>query len=164
MPRWIVRTCEHHNVLTRSLIEYSKLKSQLDIDVHRDSILRTRATLVYVYQSCANEARCPQRGTKRSTCKREFGRIKGENFCRIGRAGWIYLIYGNVRKSRWILLGITDRLLYIYIYMYKTALNRVKCNRHFVKHQIYTVSNLSIAFPSARFLHDISNKHVENYK
>lgn len=35
--------CEYHNVLTLSLIEYCKLKPQLDIDVH--SILQTRATL-----------------------------------------------------------------------------------------------------------------------
>lgn len=51
--------------------------------------------------------------------------------------------------------------IYIYIYIYRNV-NRVKCNQYFVKYQIYTVSNLSIVFLSARFLHDISNKHLEN--
>lgn len=146
--------CEYYNVLTLSLIENHSLISMFIAFCKRE-------------RPCIRVSKLRKRGplssTRNKTCKREFGRIKGENFCRIGRAGWIYLIY--VRKPRNTLNSARNyRPTSIYIYMYKTALNRVKCNRHFVKHQIYTVSNLSIAFASARFLHDISNKHVENYK
>lgn len=113
---------------------------------------------LYTYVEVAQTRRVVHEEQNART-EREPGRIKGENFCRMD-ARWIYLICSNVRKPRNTLnSALNYRLLYIYIYR---SVSRVKCNRHFVKYQIHTVSNLSIVFPSARFLRDISNKHLEN--
>lgn len=135
-----------------SLIEYHKLKSQLDIDVDHDGILRTREAGLYI-----------EVAQTRHVVHEEQTLVLKVKISVESDARWIYLIYGKRGESTkpWILLEITDQLLYTYIYIYRNV-NRVKCNQYFVKYQIYTVSNLSTVFLSARFLHDISNKHLEN--
>lgn len=141
-----------------SLIEYHKLKSQLDFDVDHDGILRTRQAgrPVYVYRSISRHVVHEEQNAR----TRENPLVLKVKISVESDARWIYLIYSKRAEAaeyvEFCSKLLTNSYIYIYIYM-----NRVKCSRYFVKYQIYTVSNLSIVFPSARFLRDISNKHLE---